>query len=106
MKGLVAIHRANILHRDIKLENVLINVVGEIKIGDFGVSKKMNPREVCYDMCGTPAYIAPELLTNNGYSGFKADIWSAGVCLYAMLVGSVPFKASNMPKLHELIKSG
>ena len=59
MKGLVAIHRANILHRDIKLENVLINVVGEIKIGDFGVSKKMNPREVCYDMCGTPAYIAP-----------------------------------------------
>ena len=82
---------------------------GNAKICDFGVCCKLAQNEkinVKDRDITRAAYIAPELLTNNGYSGFKADIWSAGVCLYAMLVGSVPFKASNMPKLHELIKSG
>lgn len=63
LKGLAALHRVGILHRDIKLENIMINVSGQVKIGDFGVSKKLRPGEVCYDQCGTPAYIAPELLT-------------------------------------------
>ena len=56
--------------------------------------------------CGTPAYIAPEILHDKGYSGFKVDIWSAGVCLYAMLIGSVPFKASTMSALQDLILNG
>ena len=51
------------------------------------------------EQCGTPAYIAPEILMDEGYVGFKVDMWSAGVCLYAMLIGSVPFKASTMSKL-------
>jgi len=51
------------------------------------------------EQCGTPAYIAPEILMDEGYDGFKVDMWSAGVCLYAMLIGSVPFKASTMSKL-------
>jgi 5'-AMP-activated protein kinase, catalytic alpha subunit len=79
----------------------MINAVGEVKIGDFGVSRRMpnapSPGQQsvtkCYEQCGTPAYIAPELIRGDGYSGFKADMWSAGVCLYAMIVGSVPFKA-------------
>jgi serine/threonine protein kinase len=101
VKGLAALHRCQILHRDIKLENLMINAVGEVKIGDFGVSRRMpnapSPGQQsvtkCYEQCGTPAYIAPELIRGDGYSGFKADMWSAGVCLYAMIVGSVPFKA-------------
>ena len=56
--------------------------------------------------CGTPAYIAPEILKDQGYNGFKVDMWSAGVCLYAMLIGSVPFKASTMSALQDLILNG
>lgn len=51
------------------------------------------------EQCGTPAYIAPEILRDKGYEGFKVDIWSAGVVLYAMLYGTVPFKANNMSEL-------
>jgi serine/threonine protein kinase len=59
-----------------------------------------------HEQSGTPAYIAPEILREDGYSGFKADIWSAGVVLYAMLCGTVPFKASNMKELHKMIIKG
>jgi 5'-AMP-activated protein kinase catalytic alpha subunit len=56
-----------------------------------------------HEQCGTPAYIAPEILKDKGYKGFGVDIWSLGVCLYAMLYGTVPFKANNMSELHTLI---
>lgn len=58
------------------------------------------------EQCGTPAYIAPEILKDKGYEGFKVDVWSAGVCLYAMLIGTVPFKAGSMQELHHLIING
>ena len=57
------------------------------------------------DQCGTPAYIAPEILKDKGY-GFKVDLWSAGVVLFAMLYGTVPFKANNMEELHRMIVKG
>lgn len=56
--------------------------------------------------CGTPAYIAPEIIENKGYRGFKADMWSAGICLYVMLIGAVPFRATSMEELNSLIKKG
>lgn len=55
------------------------------------------------EQCGTPAYIAPEILLDRGYEGFGIDIWSAGVVLYAMLYGTVPFKANNMNDLQKMI---
>ena len=58
------------------------------------------------EQCGTPAYIAPEILLNQGYEGFGVDIWSAGVVLYAMLGGTVPFKGNNINELHDLIIKG
>jgi len=58
------------------------------------------------EQCGTPAYIAPEILLDKGYEGFACDIWSAGVVLYAMLYGTVPFKANNMSELQKIIIRG
>ena len=59
--------------------------------------------EMMFEQCGTPAYIAPEVFENKGYEGYASDIWSAGVVLYAMLYGAVPFKASNMSELHKQV---
>ena len=56
-----------------------------------------------FEQSGTPAYIAPEIIKDKGYKGFKADMWSAGVVLFAMLYGTVPFKANNMKDLHKQI---
>lgn len=101
VEGLMYCHSRKILHRDIKLDNILLTSQGTVKICDFGVSKLINrPREAMYEQCGTPAYIAPEVFENKGYQSFQSDVWSAGVVLYAMLYGTVPFKASNIKELH------
>jgi serine/threonine protein kinase len=109
IEGLNYIHTQKfVIHRDIKLDNILLDASGRIKICDFGVSKQVkSDRERMYEQCGTPAYIAPEVSNKNkGYKGFKADMWSAGVCLYVMLIGTVPFRAGSMKELHELIRKG
>ena len=100
------IHSKGIIHRDIKLDNILIDLNNNIKICDFGVGKQYKKNEKLNDQCGTPAYIAPEILQNNGYYGPPVDIWSSGVVLYAMLSGNVPFKANNLKDLHKLIING
>ena len=100
------IHSKNIVHRDIKLDNVLIDLNNNIKLCDFGVGKMIQDKEVLLDQCGTPAYIAPEILANKGYEGFGVDVWSSGVVLYTMLCGSVPFKANNLNDLQNMIISG
>jgi len=94
INGLKYVHSKGVLHRDIKLDNILLTSEGDVKICDFGVSKIVqNKNLVMEDQCGTPAYIAPEVFSGKGYKGFQSDIWSAGVVLYAMLLGTVPFKA-------------
>ena len=100
------IHSHNIIHRDIKLDNILIDLDNNIKICDFGVSKIIKKGDIMVEQCGTPAYIAPEILKNKGYEGFGVDIWSAGVVLYAMLSGTVPFKGGDLKDLHKLIIEG
>lgn len=101
VEGLQYCHAKRIVHRDIKLDNLLLDEDGSVKLCDFGVSKHLkDANEVMTEQCGTPAYIAPEILKDKGYRGFGVDIWSLGVCLYAMLYGTVPFKANNMSELH------
>ena len=99
INGIAYCHSKSILHRDIKLDNILLSSNGEVKICDFGVSKAVKRGEMMTEQCGTPAYIAPEILADRGYEGFAVDIWSAGVVLYAMLYGVVPFRANNMSEL-------
>jgi len=92
--GVAHCHCRSVLHRDIKLDNILINAAGKVKICDFGISKVItDPEQTMSEQCGTPAYMPPEILSGNGYKGFKADIWSLGVLLYSMVFGTVPFKA-------------
>jgi len=106
IEGLKYIHRKKIVHRDIKLDNILIDLTNTVKICDFGVSKKINKGDIMYDHCGTPAYIAPEIFKNHGYEGYACDIWSAGVTLYYMLGGVQPFCAESIKDLEKIILDG
>ena len=99
IEGLKYIHKKNIIHRDIKLDNILIDTTNTVKICDFGVSRKISKGEKIYERCGTPAYIAPEIYKKMGYTGFQSDVWSAGITLYYILSGNLPFKGNN---IHEL----
>ena len=97
--GIQHIHSKNVVHRDIKLENILIDFDNNVKICDFGIGKVLeNEEELLYDKCGTPMYMAPEIILandDNGYKGFPVDIWSSGITLYIMLSGSLPFNIKN-----------
>ena len=97
--GIKHIHSQNIVHRDVKLENILIDLNNTIKICDFGIGRILSsPDELLHDQCGTPMYMAPEILTcskEKGYKGFPVDIWSAGIALYIMLSGTLPFNVKN-----------
>ena len=88
------------------MDNILINEVGDIKIGDFGVSKQISKDQLLKDRCGTPAYIAPEILAEIPYIGTLADIWSVGILLYAMVYGDFPFKGKDINELEDAILSG
>ena len=104
--GLQHIHSHNIVHRDVKLENILIDLNNTIKICDFGIGRVLsNPDDLLYDQCGTPMYMAPEILFSSkekGYKGFPIDIWSAGIALYIMLSGTLPFSVKKEESLLEL----
>ena len=100
--GLDYIHHNNIIHRDIKLENIFIkknyqNGVNNYicKIGDFGLARQIGEEESAITNCGTERYMAPEILSGQTY-GKQADIWSLGVLLYHLLFGEFPFKGINM----------
>ena len=100
------IHSKNIVHRDIKPHNILLTLNNEIKICDFGVGKEIIKGKLVNETCGTPAYLAPELLKGNYFDPYKSDIWSCGIVLYFMLSGFVPFKGDNDYELHQNILLG
>ena len=99
MLGVAYMHKQGVVHRDLKLDNILLDSHGNVKIGDFGVSRRIQLDQTLYEQCGTPTYIAPEVMDENGYRGFKVDIWSAGICLYGMLHGHVPLTAYQLDDL-------
>jgi MAP/microtubule affinity-regulating kinase len=104
--GVRYIHSHGFIHRDIKLDNVLIDEHMHYKICDFGVGRSINPNELVLEQCGTPAYLAPEIIREHGYRGFSADVWSLGVLLYFMLVGQMPFRAQTIDRLNEVVLLG
>ena len=102
IEGIKYIHLQKIVHRDIKLENILIDLNNNVKICDFGIGKILkNSDELINDKCGTPMYMAPEIILSNkkkGYKGFPADIWASGITLFIMLTGTLPYNISNKSK--------
>ncbi|TVU37608.1 hypothetical protein EJB05_10978 [Eragrostis curvula] len=102
-------HEKGVYHRDLKPENVLVDAKGNIKVSDFGLSAlPQNQRKdgLLHTTCGSPNYIAPEVLLNKGYDGSMSDIWSCGAILYVMLTGSLPFDDQNVVCLYQKILKG
>ncbi|CAI2182850.1 17886_t:CDS:2 [Funneliformis geosporum] len=99
-------HRNSIVHRDLKIENILISKNGSIKIIDFGLSNLYSPRSHLSTFCGSLYFAAPELLNAKLYTGPEVDVWSFGIVLYVLVCGKVPFDDQSMPALHAKIKRG
>ena len=99
IQGIKYIHSKGVVHRDIKLENILLDLNNIVKICDFGVGKLTQKGQKLNDQCGTPVYMAPEIIKGDGYEGFPVDVWSSGIALYIMLSGNIPF---NRDKNHDL----
>ena len=96
-----------ISHRDIKPENILLDKEHKnIKVIDFGLSNYCMEHELLHSSCGSPCYASPEMLSGNPYKGITTDLWSAGIVLYSMLVGALPFDDQELHKLYEQIKLG
>ncbi|GMI92450.1 CBL-interacting protein kinase 25, SNF1-RELATED PROTEIN KINASE 3.25 [Hibiscus trionum] len=99
-------HSRGVSHRDLKPENLLLDENGDLKISDFGLSalpEQLLNDGLLHTRCGTPAYVAPEVLRKKGYDGSKADIWSCGVILYVLLAGFLPFQDENVMKMYRKI---
>jgi serine/threonine protein kinase len=97
--GLRYVHNQEVAHRDLKPLNLLLDAQGTLKISDFGLSQMQTETGLMTTMCGTPHFVAPDILSKQPYNGMKADIWSCGIILYVMLTGSVPFDDPDL-KLH------
>lgn len=103
--GLDYLHSNSVCHRDLKLENILLDEYDNIKIADFGFAKWMKAN-IAETSCGSPHYAAPEVVKGIAYDGRKADIWSSGVILYALLTGRLPFEDQSLRELAAKIRAG
>ncbi|KAL4283600.1 hypothetical protein GQ457_16G007320 [Hibiscus cannabinus] len=99
-------HSRGVYHRDLKPENLLLDAYGNLKVSDFGlsaVSQQVRDDGLFHTTCGTPNYVAPEVLNDRGYDGATADLWSCGVILFVLLAGYLPFDDSNFMNLYKKI---
>ena len=97
------LHARKVVHRDLKPENLLFERDGYLKLVDFGFAKVVRDRT--FTLCGTPEYLAPEIISNIGH-GLGADWWTLGILLYEMLVGNPPFAADNQMDIYHKIMRG
>ncbi len=104
--GVEYCHQNLVCHRDLKLENILVNEKGLIKIADFGLSNFMKDGQFLKTSCGSLHYAAPEIVLGLQYTGAEIDIWSCGVILYAMLTGTLPFQDDSTQVTVEMITKG
>ncbi|KAK8887599.1 hypothetical protein M9Y10_038650 [Tritrichomonas musculus] len=108
MSAIKYIHQLGIAHRDIKLENILITENKNVKLTDFGLCKRINGNSPLLTTCGTLAYAAPEIISEKPYDGMKADIWSSGIVLYAMICCHFPWTIqTDLPQeamMHETVR--
>lgn len=95
VEGTRYLHETNIAHRDLKLENILLDADQKIKVIDFGFSIGTQKDKTLNTFCGTPSYMAPELVNKKDYHGSHVDIWALGILLYILLVGKFPFKGKQ-----------
>jgi len=96
----------NVIHRDLKPDNVLFDSQNNIKIADFGLSEEFVPGEKLFTFCGTPEYMAPEVFQGHKFDGPKVDVWSLGVMLYEMLTATLPFPGTTWPHIIERVLHG
>lgn len=96
----------NVIHRDLKPDNVLFDSQYNIKIADFGLSEEFTPGELLNTFCGTPEYMAPEVFKGQKFDGPKVDVWSLGIMLYEMLTATIPFPGSDWPQIIERVLRG
>lgn len=102
--GLQYLHDHLIIHRDLKLGNLFIDHHMNVKIGDFGLAAKLtNQEERRFTVCGTPNYIAPELLEGKKGHSFEVDVWSMGVILFTWLVGKPPYQSKDVKSTYKRI---
>ncbi|CAN6341409.1 unnamed protein product [Urochloa humidicola] len=102
-------HARGVFHRDLKPENLLVDERGDLKVSDFGLSAvadQFHTDGLLHTFCGTPSYVAPEVLARRGYDGAKADIWSCGVILFVLMAGYLPFHDQNLMAMYRKIYRG
>ncbi|CAK4072018.1 unnamed protein product [Aphanomyces euteiches] len=106
VSAVIHMHSMHVIHRDIKLENILLDRYGNTKLVDFGFSAVQSATKPFSTFCGTPCYMAPEIIHRKTYWGQPVDVWSLGVLLFAMLCGFFPFRARNYNDLYRKILKG